>query len=305
MTLSTKVHLDRERIAARFAEGVAANEDDDPDHGTMVPYGHDPEEETQGSPSPEVEPARETDAPREPETTPPVTQPEPSASYDINKDLLEQNRELTRLLQQQFQQRTTGGVHEQPVERRPQPQQQQQGEEDYRLLTNADLRPFQGKLSEVETLANLFVTGSVSEVERRARQEYADFRDRYKDREVDKLVSPQLVDAAIQGLKRRAHAAIKSGQPFSYNLTADLQREFDANEAPLLRAEKEKQAAEAAAKAKQQEELKKVQGMPTKGARYQKPNEGSNTREKKKGEDWRTRLNRRVNDTIRRTSAET
>lgn len=289
--------LDRDKLYARAEELLKASETEDErqllysegedDEREDAPEAKEPEQQVSASPA--DEPAQ--DAPANPPEPAPLQQlVPPQAGQDLNQELLEMNRQLLEL-QRSKPPRTTQVQQEQV-----QPQQYDENN----IVLHGELAPLRSEISAINSQLNMTRSLIVQREVEHARQVYAQFKKENPD--CDELIPPAMVEQAISGLGQIVAQHAAQGKPFQYNFLADLQQDYDLRDVKRLREQRQKEKEEAELNAKQEAELQKASGVPTKGARYQTASEG--TQKKKTPVDpdagFTTRLRARVADAYNR-----
>lgn len=278
--------FNRERMLQVVENGLSEGEGRDEDDLTS-----DERETTQ---EPLQDPARESE-PSPPPAQPAASAPVTSDEFDYKasyRELLEMNKQLMGTVNQLAQQKVStspetrdrGFTGQPPAPSVPPPRNADD------LALYGDFEPIMQELHQVKQYTNLFVSNEQERVEQDAQAAFNRLRAKHEDAE--SLIDPQLFHNAIQGAKQRASEALKQGKRFTFDWDKNLQAEYDTADAPRLRSREQKRLDEQAAKTKQQEELQKVSGMPSGGARYQsteESNKGKRT-ELKAGQTWQNRL---------------
>lgn len=299
-----KISLNRERIAEMAASALQSQEteneeqfyshyvDDEP----LADEQDEQQLDNQGSPAPAAEPAQEVLQPSpEPETN------AHNPYEQLFKESFEQNKQLMDMMMQGLHARDkrTQGSQEPyaPAQQAPQGWEPQPDH----LVMQQDLSPLYDSLREVQTVTNMFVAQAQQDLEMQAQAAFQRVREQFPDAE--QLINPHLFQAAINGAKQHAVQALKQGRQFKVDWYGELMNEYNRQDAPRLREAQRKAAAEAEAKAKQQAELQKVSGVPSRGARFQAASEGAQRKEDA-ALPWRDRLRKRVTNVVSRYKAQ-
>lgn len=271
-SLRDDVHEDESQF---HSEGSLDNDDLSSERGAA-------QESLQDTKPPESQPS---DPPAATVAAPAPAQEQSFDAMAAWRETVELNKQLLSLLQSQ----NNGSRQPQPVAQQ-QPAVAQRTADDIALY--GDLDPLVQEVESLKILKTNLVREEQRRVEADARAAFERVKADYPDAE--ELIPVALRERAIAEAKKCAAIAFERGEQFAYPWEQNFRHEYDQFDAPRLRAAEKQRRDEAAAKAKQQEELNKISGVPSRGARYQGSEETSQKRkERKPGEDgWAGMLGR-------------
>jgi hypothetical protein len=297
-----KVPLNTDRIL-KLAEEAYSSEAEDGDryssHYVEPEQEPEQEQEQQGSPAPADEPAQEPASTPAPE----VTQQQANPYEQMWREAMDTNKQLLGLVSERFSSDRTSQPQPQAA-----PAMGQQAVDPYEqydpnhLVMHADLAPLHSTLREVQTVTKMFELQVQRQVENEALSAFEEIKKEFPD--ADQVINRELFTAAVNGAKMQSIAALKQGKEARFPWKQIIMQEYNAADAPRLRERVRKEQEAAEQKAKQQAELDKVSGVPSRGAQYQSADASKTQRKVEPGGDWRSALRSRVNSVVTRFKAD-
>ena len=295
-----KVPLNTDRILKlaeeAFTESTGSEEEDEDRYSS---HYVEPEDNQESSAAPADEPAPEPATPSAPE---PIKEPEAESAYKAMwREAMDTNKALLGMVQDKFSSERTPPQMERASAPVADPYQQFEPEH---LVMHGDLQPLHNTLREVQTVTRMFEMQVQRQVENEARSAFNEIIKEFPD--AAQVIDQNLFEAAVNGAKMQSVNALKQGKEMRVDWRSMLTQEYNAHDAPRLRekmrAEQAKAAQDAELKAKQQAELDKVSGVPSRGAQYQ--GGGASQKKVEPGGDWRAALRSRVNNVVTRFKAD-